>query len=86
MYEEDEEADTVLEREERDERDENRDVVEELRVDSDMQRDKDDYDEAEREEEMKEEPKCWLRTISRGSISCRLMPSGGQGKAPEKLK
>ena len=36
--------------------------MEELRVDSDMERDKDDYDVDEREEEMKEEPKCWLRT------------------------
>ena len=38
------------------------DEVEELRVDIDMERDKDDYDVAEREEEVKEEPKCWLRT------------------------
>ncbi len=36
-------------------------MEEELRVDSDMQRDKDNYDEAEGKEEMKEEPKCWLR-------------------------
>ena len=30
-------------------------------MDRDMQRDKDNYDEAEGKEEMKEEPKCWLR-------------------------
>ena len=38
------------------------DEVEELRVDSDMEKYKDDYDEAEREEEKMEEPKCWFRT------------------------
>ena len=46
---------------EREETDLDPDELEELRVDSDMQRDKDDYDVAEMEEEMKEEPKCWLR-------------------------
>ena len=47
------------------------DEVEELRVDSDMETDKDDYDEAEREEEMKEEPNTSLsfaQNISQGSI------------------
>ena len=37
--------------------DKDQDEVEELRVDSNMERDKEDYDVAEREEEMKEEPK-----------------------------
>ena len=41
--------------------DKDQDEVEELRVDSNMERDKDDYDEAEKEEEMNEEPKSWLR-------------------------
>ena len=40
-------------------------------MDSDMETDKDDYDEAEREEEMKEEPNTSLsfaQNISQGSI------------------
>ena len=60
-----EEADTVLEREESDE---DPDEVEELRVDSNFENHRDDdegdYENYYRREEMKEKPKCWIWTLN----------------------